>query len=57
MSSKTLIYFGLAVGSAVGGWLPLLWGASFLSFSSVLLTAVGGLVGIYLGFKLTRMVE
>ncbi len=54
MSSKTLIYLGLAIGSVFGGWLPVLWGESFLSFSSVVLTAVGGLAGIYLGFKLSQ---
>lgn len=54
MSRKTLIWIGMAVGSAAGGYAPLLWGASLLSFSSVLLSAVGGLVGIWIGFKLSE---
>ncbi len=40
------------VGSTIGGFIPNLWGASFLSMSSILLTAVGGFVGIWIGFKL-----
>lgn len=45
----------MAVGSAIGGYIPLMWGGSLFSFSSVLLTAVGGLAGVFLGFKITRM--
>ncbi len=42
----------MAVGSAIGGYIPNLWGAGFLSFSSIILTAVGGIAGIWLGFRL-----
>jgi hypothetical protein len=33
----------------------MLWGASVLSFSSILLSAVGGIAGIYFGFKISRL--
>ena len=49
---KSLIWIGLAVGSTLGGMIPLLWGGSALSMSSVLLSAVGGIVGIWGGFRL-----
>jgi hypothetical protein len=52
MSKKTWIWIGLFVGSTLGGMVPSLWGDNFLSMSSVLLTAVGGFVGIWVGFKL-----
>lgn len=55
MNSKALIWIGMFVGSAVGGAVPNLWGGNFLSMSSVLLTAVGGLVGIWVGFKLGNL--
>jgi hypothetical protein len=54
MQSNALIWIGMFVGSALGGWIPSLWGDNFLSMSSVLLTAVGGLIGIWIGFKLSR---
>jgi len=54
MNSKKLIWLGMIVGSAIGSYLPVLWGAGLFSFSSVLLTAVGGILGIWLGFKLSR---
>ena len=52
MSSKSLIWIFMFIGSSVGGFIPTLWGAGFLSLSSVFLTAIGGIAGIWLGFKL-----
>ena len=54
MSQKSLIWIGLFVGSTLGGMAPGLWGVGFLSYSSVLLTAVGGLIGIWIGFRLGK---
>lgn len=52
MSKKALIWTGLTVGSAVGGYLPVLWGGDLISFSSLILSAVGGFAGIWLGYRL-----
>lgn len=41
----------MTIGSVVGGYIPNLWGASLFSFSSIILTAIGGFFGIWLGFK------
>jgi hypothetical protein len=56
MSRKTLIWIGLAIGSTVGGLVPSLWGDSVFSFSSVILTAVGGLLGIWGAVKLSQRI-
>ena len=52
MDTKKLIWIGLAIGSTVGSYLPILWGAGMFSFSSIILGAVGGMVGIWGGWKL-----
>ncbi|MDE2037892.1 MAG: hypothetical protein KGI69_01540 [Patescibacteria group bacterium] len=52
MNRKTLIWIGLFAGSTVGGSIPLIWGGGFLSFSSIVLSAAGGLAGIWAGFRL-----
>ena len=39
-------------GSLVGGYLPVLWGASSLGALSLLLGAVGGVVGVFVGARL-----
>ena len=54
MDSKKLIWLGLFVGSTVGGMLPELWGDNVFSFWSVILTAVGGIIGIWLGYKISE---
>ena len=47
-----MIWFGLAVGSTIGGFIPSIWGAAVLSFSGLIFSALGGFVGIWLGFRL-----
>jgi hypothetical protein len=53
MGRKSLVWIGMAVGSALGGYLPALWGGDLLSFSSLILSAVGGILGIWLGDRLS----
>jgi uncharacterized membrane protein YeaQ/YmgE (transglycosylase-associated protein family) len=52
MERKTTIRVGLLVGSFVGGYIPLLWGASAFSFSSVIFGAIGASLGVYVGYKI-----
>jgi hypothetical protein len=52
MERKTLIWIGATVGGTVGNYLPLLWGGSSFSFASIILGLIGGIVGIWTGFKL-----
>ena len=52
---KKLIWGGMLIGTTLGGALPLLWTLNSFSFSSVILTAVGGLIGIYCGYQLGKM--
>ncbi len=44
----------MIIGSTVGGYIPALWGAGFFSMSSIVLTAVGGFLGIWFGYKISR---
>jgi hypothetical protein len=43
----------MMVGSTIGSFLPLLWGDSALSMASILLSAVGGVFGIWGGLRLS----
>lgn len=51
MDRKRLIWFGATVGSVLGGCVPGLWHASAFSFSGLLLSTVGGLLGIWLAWR------
>jgi hypothetical protein len=55
VNPKSLIMIGLVVGSTVGSWIPSLWGASWLSMTSVFLGGVGGLLGIWAGYRMSRL--
>ncbi|MEI8249324.1 MAG: hypothetical protein WCG07_02405 [Candidatus Taylorbacteria bacterium] len=55
MNAKSLIWIGVFVGSTAGSFVPLLWGESEFSMSSIILSTLGGIVGIWLGYKLSTL--
>ena len=54
MGRKSLVRIGMIVGSVVGGYLPALWGGDLLSFTSLVLSGVGGVLGIWLGDRFSE---
>jgi hypothetical protein len=53
MSRKSLVMLGFIIGSYAGGWVPTLFGADWFSMWSIVGNAVGGLLGIFISYKLT----
>ena len=51
MSKRVLVTIGMTVGSIVGGYLPLLFGISAFSYTSVLTSGIGAILGVWLGYK------
>jgi uncharacterized membrane protein YeaQ/YmgE (transglycosylase-associated protein family) len=43
---------GVTVGSIIGGYVPVLWGGSLLSFSSVIFGTIGAIVGLFVAYRL-----
>lgn len=54
MSRKFLVLTGMTVGSLIGGYIPVLFGADLFSYSSIIFNAIGGLIGIWISYKLTE---
>ncbi len=54
MDSRKLIWTGMLVGTTLGTFVPILWGGSELSFSSIIWSAIGGFVGIYIAYQMSR---
>ena len=54
MSAKRLTWIGAIVGSTVGGLVPGLWHGSMLSMWGFVLSTVGGVAGIWVGWKLSQ---
>jgi len=52
MDTKKLCYIGLFVGSSIGGYLPVVWGGEFISFAGIFCSFVGGLLGIWAGYRI-----
>jgi hypothetical protein len=57
MGPKFVIYFCLFVGGAIGGYIPTLWHDSLLSFWSIILSTVGGLFGVFVGYKINKAIN
>ena len=51
MSAKFFIFVGMTVGSIIGGYIPVLWGAGIFSYSSVLFSGIGAIIGVWIGYK------
>lgn len=54
MSSKILVYISMVIGSVIGGYIPTLFGAGLFSYSSILFSGIGAIIGVYLGYKLSN---
>jgi hypothetical protein len=51
--SRSVIGLCATFGFFVGGYLPVLWGASSFSMTSLLFSALGGCAGIWAGVRLS----
>ena len=51
---RSSIWIGILIGSTIGGMIPALWGDGMLSYSSVFLSGVGALAGLWIAFKLSN---
>lgn len=54
MSRKTLIFIGMIIGSGVGGYVATWLGAGTLSFTSLIASTIGGLLGICIAYRLAN---
>lgn len=50
---RARIWLGILIGSTVGGFIPELWGAGMISYSSVLLSGAGAFIGLWIGLKMS----
>jgi uncharacterized membrane protein YeaQ/YmgE (transglycosylase-associated protein family) len=48
---RARIWLGILIGSSVGGLIPELWGTGMFSYSSVLLSGIGAVVGLWIAYK------
>jgi hypothetical protein len=51
---KFYYYLGVFIGSTIGGFIPMLWGADLYSFSPILFSGIGGIIGIVVVYQLNN---
>jgi len=51
---KKIVMLGMVFGSFIGGWLPTFFGVSAFSFISILAGGLGGIIGIWITFRMIR---
>jgi hypothetical protein len=54
LTPKKIIFAGMIVGSFIGGWVPSLWGAGGFTMSAMVGSAIGGLAGVWAGWKFSQ---
>jgi hypothetical protein len=54
MNTKALITIGMIVGSIGGSYIPTLWNADLFSMASMAGGMIGGFVGIWAGYKISK---
>lgn len=54
MSRGALVMLGMITGSIIGGYLPTIFGVGLFSITGIIFNAIGGLVGIFIAYKLTE---
>lgn len=52
MGTRRLIWFGLIAGSTIGGFVPELWHASMFSLWGIVMSTIGGIIGIWAAWKI-----
>ena len=52
MPAKAGMTLAVFLGSTIGSYIPILLGASFLSYSSLFAGGIGGLLGVYIAYKI-----
>jgi hypothetical protein len=52
--TKKFIWIGMFVGSTIGNMVPMLWGGDLMSLSGIFFSLVGGIVGIWVGYRWGR---
>ena len=49
-----MVRWGILIGSTVGGYIPTLWGADWISFSCLFGSLIGGLLGVWIAYEIDK---
>jgi hypothetical protein len=52
MRSRVFVWVAIFIGSTIGGAVPELWGGEMMSYTSLLLSGVGAVIGLWVGVNM-----
>ena len=52
--SRKFIWAGFILGSSIGGMVPLMWGDDLISIWGIVMSLVGGIAGIWAGYRVSQ---
>ncbi|EKE11945.1 MAG: hypothetical protein ACD_14C00061G0001 [uncultured bacterium] len=52
MIPRWFIWLCIIIGSWIGAYIPMLWGGSVFSFSSIIFSTIGAFVGIWAALRI-----
>ena len=52
---RTSLYIAMTIGSVVGGYIPMLWGADMFSMWSILGSGIGAIAAIFVMYKINNL--
>ena len=55
--TKKLIWLGFFVGSTIGNMLPTIWGGDVMSISGFFFAILGGIAGMWAGYRWGQSVD
>jgi len=53
-ATALIIWIGAGAGAFVGSYLPSLFGIGMFSITCVITSTIGGLIGVYFGYKISQ---
>lgn len=54
--TKKFIWAGLFLGSTIGGIVPAMWGGDMFSIWGIIMSFVGGIVGMWAGYRVAQRI-
>jgi glycopeptide antibiotics resistance protein len=54
MQNKRLIWLLAILGGVIGSYIPALWGVSGFTFTTLFFNTLGGLLGIWIAYRITH---
>lgn len=57
MIFKLLVWIGVFIGALIGGYIATLFGVGAFSLNSIIISVMGGVIGIWAGYEIHQLLS